>query len=407
MDLKKLAWKYESPALFLKSKEFEHIFLKKAKGMYFWDEKGIRYMDMTSFFGVMNFGHSPDFIFRKKEFLIHGLGDIFSNVHRVKLAEKISRMLGGNYQSIFLNTGSEACEMAIKTAYLYTGKPYILSFRNAYHGLSGISLSLTDRFQKKYFSPFLYKKIIRMTFPGDKISAEKTLEDVKKSLKKYPVSCLILEPIQGRGGIKFPPLFFLKELKRICRSEDVILIFDEIFIGLGRTGKIFAYQWYNVKPDIICIGKGIASGFPLSICAGKKSLMSVWNKEERETLHASTFSGHPFICYIALEVLKKLQNMDLNKEVISKGKVLLEKTKIIEKKYTNIIKNVRGKGLLIGFNLKFAEKIWKTLFFKDRIFTLLEGKNLNTMVLTPPFIVNDSHIRKFIYKLEKILNKTI
>jgi|Deesub1362A_J573_1020465.scaffolds.fasta_scaffold00121_43 acetylornithine/succinyldiaminopimelate/putrescine aminotransferase len=407
MNLKELAWKYESPALFLKDKSFEHIFLKKAKGVYFWDQKGRKYMDMTSFFGVMNFGHSPDFIFKKKEFLIHGLGDVFSNVYRVKLAEKISRMLGGSYQSIFLNTGSEACEIAVKTAYLCTGKPYIISFKNAYHGLSGISLSLTDRFQKKYFSPFLYKKIVRMPFPGDEVSATKSLRNLKKALKKYPVSSLILEPIQGRGGIRFPPLFFLKELKEICKSGDVILIFDEIFTGLGRTGKMFAHQWYNVKPDIVCIGKGIASGLPLSVCAGKRELMNIWNKTEKETLYASTFSGNPFTCYVALEVLKKLQNMDLNKEVISKGKTLLKELKVIEKKYGKIIKNVRGKGLLIGFDLKFAENIWKTLLFKHRTFTLLEGKNLNTIALSPPFIINNSHIKEFIYKLEKILNKTI
>ncbi len=410
MDFKKLAFKYESPAIFIKRRNYLHLFLKKAKGVYFWDEGGKRYLDMTSFFGVMNFGHSPDFILKdiKKidKILIHGLGDLFSNVYRVLLAEKICKMIKGDYQAIILNTGSEVCEIAIKTAYLYTKKEYIISFENSYHGLTGLSLSLTDRFQKKFFIPFIYKKIKRLPFPEDEVKAEKTLDKVKRLIKRVPVSSIILEPIQARGGINLPPFFFIKELASICKKEDIILIFDEIFTGLGRTGKIFAYEWFDVKPDILCIGKGIASGFPLSICVGKKDIMNAWKNKEEETLHASTFAGHPFSSFIAIKFLEKLERFDLKKEVIEKGDYILKNLESLKEKF-DIIKKIKGKGLLIGIETDFAKKLWKKLLFEQKILTLLEGINLNIIALAPPFIINYSQIDEFLNKFEKVLKKKL
>ncbi|MEO0231157.1 MAG: aspartate aminotransferase family protein [candidate division WOR-3 bacterium] len=410
MDLKRIAFKYESPAIFTKKKGYHHIFLKKANGVYFWDTEGKKYLDMTSFFGVMNFGHSPDFILneikRMKNTLIHGLGDIFSNIYRVLLAEKICKIIGNDYQAIILNTGSEVCEIAIKTAYLYTKKEYVISFENSYHGLTGFSLSLTDRFQKNFFIPFVYKKIKRLSFPEDEAKAEKTLDKVKRLIKRFPVSSIILEPIQARGGINLPPFPFIKELASICKREDIILIFDEIFTGLGRTGKMFAYEWFDVKPDIICIGKGIASGFPLSICAGKKDMMNAWKNKEEETLHASTFAGHPLSSFIAIKFLEKLEKFDLKKEVIEKGDYILNYLKDLKEKY-GVLKKIKGKGLLIGIETNLAKEIWKELLFKQRILTLLEGKELNTVALTPPFVITYSQIDEFFNKFEKVLRKKL
>lgn len=410
MKLLDLAWRYESPAMFLKIKEFPHIILRRAKEVYFWDEKGFQYLDMTSFFGAMSFGHSPPFIRRiinSHDLLIHGAGDLFTNVYRVKFLKKLSEVLGGNYSGIPATTGSEACELAIKTAYLYTGKKYIISFENSYHGLSGFSLSLTDRFQKKYFKPFLLKQIIKLPFPHTQKSEEEVLERIEKFVKKYPVSSVILEPVQGRGGVKFFSPLFLKELKRICKKNGVLLIFDEIFTGLRRTGKMFAFNWYNIKPDIICIGKSIASGFPLSACMAKLEIMEAWKTEEMETLYASTFGGHPFSCRVALLVLKKLENPRLEKEILSKGKYLLKKLFELKDKYGKIIKDIRGKGLLIGIDLDSALKIWKILLVEEKVFTLLEGKNLDTLCLSPPFIISYYQIDDFIYKFENSLKKAI
>lgn len=410
MDFKKIAFKYESPAIFVKREDYSHIFLKKAKGVYFWDVKGKKYLDMTSFFGVMNFGHSPDFILNKikkiDKILIHGLGDLFSNIYRVILADKICKMIGNDYQAIILNTGSEVCEIAMKTSYLYTKNEYIISFENSYHGLTGFSLSLTDRFQKNFFSPFLYKKIKRLPFPEKEEEAEKVLYMFERVIKKFQVSSVILEPIQVRGGINLPPVFFIKEIANICKREGIILIFDEIFTGLGRTGKIFAYKWFGVKPDILCIGKSIASGFPLSICVGKKNIMDAWKNKEEETLHASTFAGHPFSSFIAIKFLEKLEKLDLKKEVIEKGNYILNHLKNLNEKF-GIIKKIKGKGLLIGIEMDFAKEIWKELLFKQKILTLLEGKNLNTIALAPPFIINYSQIDEFFNKFEKVLRKKL
>lgn len=410
MRLLDIAWKYESPAMFLKIKDFPHIVLSKAKGVYFWDERGYQYLDMTSFFGVMNFGHSPDFVIKilnSGEFLIHGLGDLFTNIYRIKFLKKISEILGGNYKGILSTTGSEACELAIKTAHLYTGKEYVISFENSYHGLSGISLSLTDKFQKRYFKPFLFKKILRVPFPDEKNPEEKVIKRIENLLKKYSVSSIILEPIQGRGGINFTTPLFFKELEEISRKHGVLLIFDEVFTGLRRTGKIFAFEWYQVKPDIICLGKGIASGFPLSVCLGRSEIMEAWRKEERETLHASTFGGHPFACRVGIEVLRRIENQGLERKIISKGEYILQKLFMLKEKYGKIIKNIRGKGLLIGIELNSAFKIWKSLLLEERIFTLLEGKNLNTLCLSPPFIITYSQIDDFLYRFENSLKKAI
>jgi len=410
MNLKEIAFKYESPAMFLKIRDFPHIFLKKAKGVYFWDTERKKYLDMTSFFGVMNFGHSPDFIFKdiikNKEILIHGLSDLFSNFYRVKLAEKLCELAGKDYEVIFLNTGSEAIEIALKTAYLYTKKEYIISFKNSYHGLTGLSLSITDRFQKKFFLPFLYKKIKTLPFPENENQAEKIIYKIKKIIREFPVSTVIVEPIQVRGGINIPPPFFLKDLYEICKKEGLILILDEIFTGLGRTGKIFAFEWFNIKPDIICIGKGIASGFPLSACLGKKEIMEAWKKDLEETLHASTFGGHPFSSFIAIKVLDKLKKMDFEKEIILKGDYIFKKFYELKEKY-KIIKNIKGKGLLIGVKIEKAKEIWKELLYKEKILTILEGKNFQVLALSPPFIIDYSKIDEFFEKFEKIIKRRL
>jgi len=410
MNLKEIAFKYESPAMFLKIRDFPHIFLKKAKGVYFWDTEGKKYLDMTSFFGVMNFGHSPDFIFKdiikNKEILIHGLSDLFSNFYRVKLAEKICNLIGKDYEAIFLNTGSEAIEIAIKTAYLYTKKEYIISFKNSYHGLTGLSLSITDRFQKKFFLPFLYKKIKTLPFPENENQAERIIYKIKKIIREFPVFTVIVEPIQVRGGINIPPPFFLKDLYEICKKEDIILILDEIFTGLGRTGKFFAFEWFNIKPDIICIGKGIASGFPLSACIGKKEIMESWKKDLEETLHASTFGGHPFSSFIAIKVLDKLKKIDFEREIISKGEYIFKKFYELKEKY-EIIKNIKGKGLLIGVEIEKAKEIWKKLLYKERILTFLEGKDFQVLALSPPFIIDYSKIDEFFEKFEKIIKRRL
>jgi acetylornithine/succinyldiaminopimelate/putrescine aminotransferase len=410
MNLKEIAFRYESPAMFLKVKDFPHIFLKKAKGVYFWDVEGKKYLDMTSFFGVMNFGHSPDFIFKdiikNKEILIHGLSDLFSNFYRVKLAEKICNLVGKDYEAIFLNTGSEAIEISLKTAYLYTKKNYIISFKNSYHGLTGLSLSITDRFQKKFFLPFLYKKVKLFPFPENEIQAEKVICKIKNLVKKIPVLGIVIEPIQVRGGINIPPQFFLKDLYEICKKEGLVLILDEIFTGLGRTGKIFAFEWFNIKPDIVCIGKGIASGFPLSACVGKKEIMEVWKKDMEETLHASTFGGHPFSSLIAIKILDRLKKMDFEKEIILKGDYIFKKFSELKEKY-KIIKNIKGKGLLIGARIEKAKEIWKELIYKEKILTILEGKDLQVLTLSPPFIIDYSKIDEFFEKFEKVIKRRL
>jgi len=396
-------FKYESPAsLSLKTGGFSLI-LKKSKGDYIWDKRGKRYYDFTSLFGVSLFGHFNPFIIKRvKNYfkkMPHSMADLFPYEEREKLSEEIVSLFKNKSLSVtFGISGTDAVELAIKTAFLYTKRERIISFRNSYHGLSMGIIPLTNlkHFQNP-FKKFLKNYSVEFKFPEN----EEELEELEKRLKKInpsEIAGIIVEPIQGRGGIRIPPKGFLKILYDFCKNNDVLFIVDEIFTGFSRTGKDFCFQYEIDFPDILCLGKALGGGFPISACVGRREIMNIW-KIKGDPLYATTFLTHP------LSIISSLAFLELYKRE-KPVEVVKEKEKIFEEyllklKNSEKIKDIRGKGLIWGIDFKeerFALKVWKFLIEKGFL-TLLEGEKHNVLSFVPSVYFEEKMLRKAIYHI--------
>ncbi len=322
------------------------------------------------------------------------MGDLFPYEEREKLSEKIVSLFKNKNLSVtFGISGTDAVELAIKTAFLYTKKEKIISFKNSYHGLSMGILPLTNlkHFQNP-FKKFLKNYSIELKFP----EKEEELEELEKRLKKLnpsKIAGIIVEPIQGRGGIRIPPKGFLKILYDFCKKNDILFIIDEIFTGFSRTGKDFCFQYEIDFPDILCLGKALGGGFPLSACVGRREIMKVW-EVKGDPLYATTFLTHP------VSVISSLAFLELYKKE-RPVKIVKEKEKIFEKhllklKDSEKIKDIRGKGIMWGIEFrdeKFALKVWKILIERGFL-TLLEGEKHNVLSFVPSVYFREKELRK-------------
>lgn len=401
-------FKYESAtSLGLKTGGI-NLILKKAKGNYVWDKNNKKYYDFTSFFGVSLFGHFNNFIIKRvKEFFKikpHSMADLIPYERREKLSEEIVKLFKNkDLLCTFGISGTDAVEIAIKTAFLYTKRKKIISFKNSYHGLSLFNLSITNiNHFKKFFQKFLKDYSVEMNFP----EMEEELEDLERNLKKInpnEIAGIIVEPIQGRGGIKVPPQNFLKILYDYAKNREIILIIDEIFTGFARTGKDFCFQYEIDFPDILCIGKALGGGFPISACIGKKEIMKVW-EIKGDPLYATTFLTHPLSIISSLAFLELYKKEKTLKIVKEKEEIFRNLLKKLENKEE--IKGIRGKGILWGIEFKeekIALKLWKKIL-KEGFLTLLEGEKHNVLTFVPSLYFSESKLKKVIEILNLYLN---
>ncbi|MEN3045860.1 MAG: aspartate aminotransferase family protein [Candidatus Hydrothermales bacterium] len=400
-------FKYEAAtSLSLKTAGFKFI-IKKAKGDYIWDTKGKRYYDFTSFFGVSLFGHFNSFIIKnvKNYFKLkpHSMADLFPYEKREKLSEEIINLFKNkDLLCTFGISGTESVEIAIKTSFLYTGREKIISFKNSYHGLSLSVLPFTnlEHFQKP-FKKFISKNSIILNYP----EKEEDLKDLERSLKKLnpkQIAAIIVEPIQGRGGIKVPPKNFLSILLNYSKNYDIVLIVDEILTGFARTGKDFCFQHEIEFPDIVCLGKALGGGFPISACVGRKEIMKVW-ETKGDPLYASTFLTHP------LTIISSLSFLELYKRkrpltIIREREIFIEKT-LKKLKNKEKIKDIRGKGIIWGIEFKdekFAHDVWMKIL-KRGFLTLLEGEKHNVLAFIPSIEFSKKSFKKVIKIIDEIV----
>ena len=328
------------------------VFWSRARGAMVEDADGNRYLDLTGAFGVALAGHShPRITAAIREqagVLTHGMGDVHPPVRKVEFLERLAALLPWADRSriTLANSGSEAVEIALKTTLLATGRPGVVAFEGAYHGLTMGSLAATGR--DDFRSPFrrrLYPGVRFVPFPTTPEEAERSLAALDLALagggardgsgdgsgagpvtaaplndptaprtcptEGDPPGAVILEPIQGRAGVRVPPPGFVAEVARRTRAAGALLIFDEIFSGLGRTGRRFALEHEGVVPDLLCVGKALGGGLPLSACAGPVEVMDAWPESPGEALHTSTFLGHPLACTAGLAFLEVLEEEGL------------------------------------------------------------------------------------------------
>lgn len=408
----------------------------RARDVNVWDAEGRKYLDLTAAFGVAAAGHANPRVVRAGQrqlaTLPHAMGDVHPHPLKAELARELSRLTFERWgevkskgkrqkakgarlsgKTIFCNSGFEAVEAALKTATLATGKRGVIAFEGAYHGLGYGALNVTHR--EHFRSPF--RSQLRefghfLPFP----MADAHLKSLKaagaKLLQAGAIGAILIEPIQARGGIRVPPPEFLRLLRELCDQHGALLILDEIYTGFGRTGKWFACEHSGVVPDVICLGKALTGGFPLSACVGRAEIMDrAWPVSTGEAIHTSTFLGNPVGCAMALANLAEIRRLKLADRTARLGEWLLaELLKVQGSKFT-IVCRARGLGLMAGLELLRADgspataeslAVIKRLLHRGFIF-LPEGEHANVIGFTPPLTITAAQLRRAVRALAEEL----
>ncbi|MGZ8940398.1 MAG: aspartate aminotransferase family protein, partial [Limisphaerales bacterium] len=337
------------------------IVWRRAQGVHVWDDAGRKYLDLTGAFGVAVAGHANREVVRaataQMQDLLHAMGDVHPHERKAELARELSaitfeRWGAGDGKVIFTNSGFEAVEAALKTAFLATGKSKVIAFEGAYHGLGYGALNATHRLHfREPFRRQLAEFTTFIPFPEKQNDLAKIERALSLAVSSGEFGALLVEPVQARGGIRIPPKEFFPLMQKLARKEGLLLILDEIYTGFGRTGHWFACERTKSVPDLVCVGKGLTSGFPLSACIGRSAVMdAAWPPSTGEAIHTSTFLGHPVGCAMALANFKEIRRLKLPSAALAKGKTLLAALKGIRSH--NYELKARGLGLMAGIEIR-------------------------------------------------------
>jgi len=390
------------------------VFFERGAGANLVDVDGNTYVDLTAAFGVAATGHSNPHVVQavadQARLLFHGIGDVHPNEVKVALAEKLCSLAPGDgpKRVILSSTGAEAVESALKTATLASGKPGVLCFTGAYHGLTYGALEVTDReFFRKPFArqlggfatrvpyAYCYRCPLELTYPSCEAACLSLVEEAMDSPAGETIGAIIVEAIQGRGGDVDAPFDWLLDLRELCDRRKLLLIVDEVYTGFGRTGRWFACEHAGVVPDLLCVGKGMASGFPISACIGSEAVMEAWPESQGEAIHTSTFLGHPTGCAAALASIGEIERHGLVERAASHGEYLGNLLKAAAKQVGPVIGDVRGCGLMWGVELvkdqrePDAQRASRTVAGALRRGTvvLAGGPANNVLSLSPPLVI--------------------
>lgn len=364
-----------------------NIEIVRGNGCHVYDAEGTEYLDLYGGHAVISVGHCHPYYVEKLTAQLNKLGFYSNSVInglQQTLAEKLGRISGYDDYSLFLiNSGAEANENALKLASFHNGKKRVLSFCKAFHGRTSAAVRVTDN--PKIIAPI--NDNIPVTYlPLNDIEAAET------ELRKGDVSSVIIEGIQGVGGIQLPSAEFLVKLRELCTRYEAVLILDEIQSGYGRTGKFFAHQYAGIRPDIITVAKGIANGFPMGGVLINPMFKPIYG------MLGTTFGGNHLACAAAIAVLDIMEQENLLDNVCRVGAYLMEELRKMPR-----IKEVRGEGLMIG--IEFAEPIKELrnkLLFEEKVFTGVAGTN--TIRLLPPLCLTMDEAGEFIARFGKLLN---
>ncbi|QSF98057.1 acetylornithine transaminase [Bacillus paralicheniformis] len=366
-----------------------NINIKKAKGTIVQDEKGNAYLDFVQGIAVCNLGHCPDSVTAavKKQ-----LDDVWhvSNLFQNELQEKVAQLLAKNSAGdlvFFCNSGAEANEGAVKLARKHTQKTKIITFQQSFHGRTYAGMAATGQEKIKLgFGPML-EGFHYLPYNEPKAFAE--LQDEKD------IAAVMLEPIQGEGGVIPASREFLQTVQDFCRDRQALLIVDEVQTGIGRTGKAFGYEYEGLSPDIITVAKGLGSGFPVGAVIGKKELSEAFSPGS----HGSTFGGNMLAMAAANATLETIFESSFLEEVSAKGAFLHQQLK--EKLQFPLVKDIRGKGLIAGIEYKEPVQPLIEALQKEGLLVLPAGPNV--IRLLPPLTVAKSEIKAAVEKLKAVM----
>ena len=359
----------------------------KAKDVYVYDENNVEYLDLYGGHAVISIGHSHPKYVSAISNQVSKLGfysNAIQNPLQVALVAKLEALSGcKEYQLFLCNSGAEANENALKLASFHNGKSKVLAFKNSFHGRTSAAVATTDN--PKIVAPINAQQEVEFFELGNLISVE-------KALKNGDVCAVIIECIQGVGGLDESTTEFYQELRALCTKYNTVLIADEVQSGFGRTGDFFAFQQHNMQPDIISMAKGMGNGFPIG------GILINQQIEASYGLLGTTFGGNHLACVASLSVLNVLEEEKLMENALEISAYFKEKASAIPQ-----IKSVKGRGLMLGLEFEFpVSTLRKNLIFKHHIFTG-SAKNPNLLRILPPLTVQKKHIDAFFNALKKEL----
>jgi 4-aminobutyrate aminotransferase/(S)-3-amino-2-methylpropionate transaminase len=387
------------------------IVLAIAKGSAVMDVDRNRYVDLAAGFGALLLGHGHPYVLRaaalESERLLLALGDLHPSDAKIALTERLAALHPEKGARVILGqSGADAVTAALKTAVLATGRPGVVAFRGAYHGLSYAPLAACG-LRDGYRVPFAEQLNPRVTFvdyPGDDAGAQRSLEETRQALSKREVGAVLVEPILGRGGCVVPPTGFLGALATLAREYGTLLVADEIWTGLGRSGAMLRSQVEGVVPDVLCLGKGLGGGVPISACIGTDAVMRAWRKEP-EVVHTSTFAGAPVACAAAIATLDTLSRERLvarSSEVGDRFRAALT----AELAAVPGVIAVRGAGLMIGIDLgprPAAASRAMARLLESGYLVSTGGGGREVVVLTPALTIAEAQLDGFVAKVRAAL----
>lgn len=367
------------------------VAIARGEGALLWDQEGKEYLDCSAGHGVANLGHAHPRIVEaisQQAAQLITLPETFYNEQRARFMQKLVSLAPGMERVFLCNSGTESIEAAIKFARISTGRSQIVAAMRGFHGRSMGSLSAT--WNKKYRQPF------EPLVPGFSHIAYNNIEALEKAVTDE-TAALLLEVVQGEGGVYPADPAFLQAARRLCSEHGALLIFDEVQTGMGRTGRLFAYQHYQVLPDILCLAKSLAGGLPVGA-----ALFGSAVKNLTPGVHASTFGANPLVCAAGLAALEMMTGDSLPQQAEKKGAYLLEQLKALS---SPLIREVRGLGLMVGIELK--QKVSPYLRALEERGLLALPAGLTVIRLLPPLVISYAQIDRVVAILEEVLGSPL
>lgn len=362
------------------------ITIVKAKGSYVWDDKGEQYLDLYGGHAVISIGHTHPHWVKRIEEQLEKIA-FYSNSIRIPLQQELAKKLGQisgkeDYQLFLCNSGAEANENALKLASFYNGRKKIIAFSKSFHGRTSLAVAATDN--KNYVAPVNENENIIFLPFNDEEALEKCFEHSGKE-----VSSVIIEGIQGVGGINVAEISFLKKIRSLCDTYNAVYIADSVQCGYGRSGKFFSHDFAGVNADIYTMAKGMGNGFPVA------GIIIAPHIKPKHFQLGTTFGGNHLACAAALAVLEVIEEEKLMGNATMTGKYLKDELQQIPE-----LKNIRGRGLMIGFDVPEAIKdLKKNLLLNQKIFTG-EAKP-NVIRLLPSLALKKRDAEQFIESIKE------
>ncbi len=364
--------------------------IEKAEGVYLWDKQNRKYLDLYGGHGVISIGHTHPvytaMLKRQLEKMVFYSNSVYLPIQE-KFAEKLTEVSGYKDYSLFLcNSGAEAIENALKLASFQTGKKNVIAFKGSFHGRTSAALAITDNLK---ISAPINRDGLQVNFLDLNCLAQ-----FKQAIEDNDICAVVVEGIQGVGGLDAPSVSFLKQISEISRQKGIVLILDEIQSGYGRTGKFFAHQYAGIKPDIITMAKGMGNGFPMAGLLIHPAIKSWYG------MLGTTFGGNPLACAAGLAVLEVLEQENLLENVLELNHYLTSALIDISE-----VKQIKGKGLMIGLAFDFpVQELRKELLYQHQILTG-SSSNPNLLRILPPLCITKKEVSAFPLALTDALSR--